>query len=95
MTTQVGEGKSGMLFFSSADREYIVKTVTPNELKFLDRELKSYYDYMVVNGATSLLPRFVGLYFLKLPDKARWGWGWGCDGDCGLGLSSFSHKCVG
>lgn len=33
------------------------------------RELKSYYDYMVVNGATSLIPRFVGLYFLKLPDK--------------------------
>ena len=22
-----------------------------------------------MNGATSLLPRFVGLYFLKLPDK--------------------------
>lgn len=66
---QVGEGKSGMLFFSSADREFIVKTVTKNELKFLERELKSYYDYMVVNGATSLLPRFMGLYFLKLPDK--------------------------
>ncbi len=65
----MGEGKSGMLFFSSGDREYIVKTVTPNELAFLERELKSYYDYMVVNGATSLLPRFVGLYFLKLPDK--------------------------
>ena len=60
-----------MLFFSTADREYIVKTVTSNELKFLERELKSYYDYMVVNGATSLLPRFVGLYFLKLPDKVR------------------------
>lgn len=68
---QVGEGKSGMLFFSSADREFIVKTVTPNELKFLERELKSYYDYMAVNGATSLLPRFVGLYFLKLPNKVR------------------------
>lgn len=62
-----------MLFFSTADREYIVKTVTSNELKFLERELKSYYDYMVVNGATSLLPRFVGLYFLKLPDKVRSG----------------------
>lgn len=66
---QVGEGKSGMLFFSTADREYIVKTVTRPELRFLERELKSYYDYMVVNGATSLLPRFIGLYFLQLPDK--------------------------
>ena len=44
---QVGEGKSGMLFFSTADREYIIKTVTRNELKFLEKELKSYYDYMV------------------------------------------------
>lgn len=35
--TQVGEGKSGMLFFSTADREFIVKTVTRNELKFLER----------------------------------------------------------
>jgi hypothetical protein len=33
----VGEGKSGMLFFSTADREFIVKTVTRNELKFLER----------------------------------------------------------
>lgn len=58
-----------MIFFSTADKEYIIKTVTPTEMKFLGRELKSYYDYMIVNGSTSLLPRFLGLYFLKLPDK--------------------------
>ena len=68
-TGHTGEGKSGMLFFSSADGRLIVKTVTGDETKLLDRDLKSYYDYMVVNGATSLLPRFMGLYLLKLPDK--------------------------
>jgi hypothetical protein len=34
---QVGEGKSGMLFFFSHDKKYIVKTVTSSELPFFIR----------------------------------------------------------
>ena len=38
----LGEGKSGMLFFISHDKKYIVKTVKRSEAKFLVDNLKSY-----------------------------------------------------
>jgi hypothetical protein len=45
--------------------------VTKNELLFLKHELSSYYDHMTKNGSTSLLPRFMGLFFLKFSDKKK------------------------
>lgn len=66
---QMGAGKSGMLFFSSADKEYVVKTITPTEFSFFSQIFQSYCLHMQANNATSLLPRFFGCYILELPDK--------------------------
>lgn len=66
---QVGGGKSGMLFFSSADKEYVIKTITPTEFSFFSQIFQSYCLHMQANNATSLLPRFFGCYILELPDK--------------------------
>ena len=61
---QVGEGKSGMLFFFSSDKKYIVKTVTTSELPFFLRIMNDYHSHML-QCPNSLLSRFMGLYRMK------------------------------
>ena len=65
----IGEGKSGSLFFFCTNGNFISKTVTALELEFFVRILPSYYEHMVADGESTLLPRFFGLYKLKLPGK--------------------------
>ena len=62
---QVGEGKSGMLFFFSHDKKYIVKTVTKAELPFFIKIMKDYHFHML-QSLDSLLSRFMGLYRMKV-----------------------------
>jgi hypothetical protein len=62
---QVGEGKSGMLFFFSSDKKYIVKTVTQSELPFFIKIMKQYHEHML-SYSDSLLSRFMGLYRMKV-----------------------------
>jgi len=57
-------GKSGALFFFSADMEFILKTVTKKESKFLRRILPQYYNHVMTNPST-LITRFYGLYSIK------------------------------
>ncbi|KAL9654925.1 hypothetical protein ABK040_008715 [Willaertia magna] len=57
-------GKSGALFFFSADMEYMLKTVTKKESKFLRRILPDYYNHVMSNPNT-LITRFYGLYSIK------------------------------
>ena len=66
---EIGEGKSGMLFFFSWDRDYISKTLTAMELPFFQRILEAYYTYMTCNADETLLPRFFGLYKIKIPGR--------------------------
>lgn len=56
---EVGEGKSGMLFFFSSDGRYICKTLTPLELPFFMRILRGYFNYVMNNATRTLLPRHV------------------------------------
>ena len=65
----VGEGKSGSLFFASSNGDFISKTVTTLELEFFLRILQSYYSHIISEGKSSLLPRFMGLFKLKLPHQ--------------------------
>jgi len=68
----VGEGKSGMLFYFSVDRKFVLKTVKKEELHFFRYMLKQYTEHMTELQPHSLLPRFFALvkikYNLKNPD---------------------------
>ncbi|KAL0491931.1 phosphatidylinositol phosphate kinase [Acrasis kona] len=61
-------GKSGALFFFSADMEYILKTVTKKESKFLRKVLPQYYNHAMTNPNT-LITRFYGLFSIKPKDN--------------------------
>ncbi|RHY16236.1 hypothetical protein DYB25_005077 [Aphanomyces astaci] len=60
------EGKSGMLFYFTSDRRYIVKTMTKDEHAFLLRMLPSYHAYVRTQPST-LLCRFLGCHSMQLP----------------------------
>lgn len=51
------------------DEELVMKTVTENEQNFLIKWLRSYHDFLKERRSSSLLPRFYGLYNVKLPNK--------------------------
>jgi 1-phosphatidylinositol-4-phosphate 5-kinase len=55
-----------MFFFFSHDRRFIIKTLKSAELPFFVKVLSSFFNHMVAHPDT-LLPRFYGLYKLKLP----------------------------
>ncbi|KAG2383268.1 hypothetical protein C9374_004605 [Naegleria lovaniensis] len=57
-------GKSGALFFFSADMQYMLKTVTKKESKFLRKILPDYYNHVMANPNT-LITRFYGMYSIK------------------------------
>lgn len=52
-------GKSGAIFFFSADQRYIIKEVTDSERKALVKLLPAYLVYMRAHRQTSMLPRIV------------------------------------
>ncbi|OQR95883.1 Phosphatidylinositol 4-phosphate 5-kinase (PIPK-D12/GPCR-PIPK) [Thraustotheca clavata] len=60
------EGKSGMLFYFTSDRKYIVKTMTKDEHAFLMKILPAYHAY-IRSQPTSLLVRYVGCHSMQLP----------------------------
>ncbi|CAK4129521.1 unnamed protein product [Aphanomyces euteiches] len=60
------EGKSGMLFYFTSDKKYIVKTMTKDEHSFLMRILPSYHSYIRAQPST-LLCRFLGCHSMQLP----------------------------
>lgn len=76
---QQGEGRSGMLFFSSWDKRYLAKTVRGVELPFFFDSLDVYHRHLrgmsaayTRTGCTaSLLPRFSGFYGLKFAGEAK------------------------
>ncbi|KAJ0409708.1 hypothetical protein ATCC90586_007497 [Pythium insidiosum] len=60
------EGKSGMLFYFTSDRRYLVKTMTKREHSFLLQILPRYHQY-VLQQRNSLLCRFLGCHSMQLP----------------------------
>lgn len=71
-------GKSGAIFFFSADQRYIIKEVTNSERKALVKLLPGYKDHMRAHCQTSMLPRIVqccSIYMYGRPPQSaslRW-----------------------
>jgi len=60
----VGDGKSGMLFFFTEDRRYVLKTVKPNEMSVLvDKGMLTGYLKHMLDNPNSLICRFLGMGF--------------------------------
>ena len=75
-----GDGKSGMCFFFTQDRKYILKTVKVAEIPILLGFLPDYHQYFALQRTSrgerpvrqqqcSLLPRFFGLHKVCFPDR--------------------------
>ena len=65
----VSNSKSGQFFFYTHDRQFMIKTVSKQECKFLQLILPHYYAHIVANPDT-LLTRFFGMHRVK-PHKKR------------------------
>ena len=57
-------GKSGSVFFQSANGKYFIKTIRDSEVKILKKTLKNYYSHLT-NNPNSLLSRFYGLHKMR------------------------------
>lgn len=65
----ISNSKSGAFFFYSHDRQYMIKTISGDECKFLMKILENYYIHLLSNP-NSLLTRFLGLHRVK-PHKRK------------------------
>ena len=65
----ISNSKSGQFFFYTHDRQFMIKTVSQGECKFLQDILPAYYEYIVRNPHT-LLTRFFGMHRVK-PHKKK------------------------
>ena len=70
MLEKFTEGKSGSFFYFTRDYKYIIKTVTDEEEKFLQKIAYRYYDHMK-NNPNSLIVRFFGLHKVRLAREQR------------------------
>jgi 1-phosphatidylinositol-4-phosphate 5-kinase len=60
------EGKSGSFFFFSHDNNFLIKTVTNNELNnMLGSFMKAYYEHITSNSET-LLAKIYGIYTIDI-----------------------------
>ena len=57
--------KSGQFFFFSNDGDYMIKTISHEEVKVLQSILPEYYEHLVQNPA-SLIVRITGLYRVRM-----------------------------
>lgn len=71
MLEKFTEGKSGSFFYFTRDFRYIIKTVTTQEEKFLQKIAYKYYNHMQ-NNPDSLIARFYGLHKVKLAPEQRY-----------------------
>lgn len=62
---KLGQGKSGMLFFFSNDRRFLLKTITRAELKFFRKIIRNYHSHVIKHPHT-LLSRFFGMCKLTI-----------------------------
>jgi len=66
----MSNSKSGMYFFISHDKNYMIKTVKDYECKFLRRILPHYVGHMIKNP-NSLINQYYGLHRVKMPHLNR------------------------
>ena len=70
MLEKFTEGKSGSFFYFTRDFKYIIKTITDEEERFLQKIAYKYYDHMK-NNPNSLIVRFFGLHKVRLAREQR------------------------
>ncbi|CBZ53314.1 Phosphatidylinositol-4-phosphate 5-kinase family protein, related [Neospora caninum Liverpool] len=68
----VSEGRSGALFYYTADGKFMIKTISKDTAMFLRSILLDYYEHVMANPDT-LLTRFFGLHAIRLKEKHRGG----------------------
>jgi 1-phosphatidylinositol-4-phosphate 5-kinase len=66
----MSNSKSGMYFFISHDKKYMIKTLKDYECKFLRRILPHYFRFMIKNP-NSLINQYYGLHRVKMPHLNR------------------------
>jgi 1-phosphatidylinositol-4-phosphate 5-kinase len=66
----MSNSKSGMYFFISHDKKYMIKTLKDYECKFLRRLLPHYFRHMIGNP-NSLINQYYGLHRVKMPHLNR------------------------
>ena len=66
----MSNSKSGMYFFLSHDKKYMIKTLKGYECKFLRRILPHYHDHMITNP-NSFINQYYGLHRVKMPHLNR------------------------
>ena len=60
-----GEGKSGSYFIFSFDKQFIIKTISPGEMRMFIKLLNNYYK-RVTSWNKSLLAKIYGAYSVKM-----------------------------
>lgn len=71
MLEKFTEGKSGSFFYFTRDFRYIIKTVTAEEERFLQKIAYRYYSYMQKNP-DSLIVRLYGMHKVRLAREQRY-----------------------
>lgn len=61
------QGKSGSFFFFSHDNEFIIKTMTEDELQIFLKALPDYFKHLQVNKS-SLFARIYGVFKVQMED---------------------------
>lgn len=64
MTSMISQGKSGAVFYTSSDGQYMIKSVHKREFKFMLGLLRDYFYYLHSNP-TTLLSRFFGMHQIQ------------------------------
>ena len=67
-----GEGKSGMLFFVSHDKKYVIKTLKENEKNWFRDIVGGYAAHLRTHADTSLLCRFYFMGKIRFSKKEGW-----------------------
>jgi 1-phosphatidylinositol-4-phosphate 5-kinase len=61
------QGKSGSFFFFSHDNEFIIKTMTEDELQVFLKALPDYFKHLQ-NNKSSLIARIYGVFKVQMED---------------------------
>ena len=60
------QGHSAAHFYLSADRMYVIKTLTTEEVEEMHSLLKQYHPYIVDRHAKTLLPQYLAMFRLTV-----------------------------
>lgn len=68
LKSQCSAGKSGSLFYYTADGKYMLKTISHNEFEHFLKIMKNYYKH-ILGYPHTMITRFFGLHKIKFIEK--------------------------